>query len=109
MDHADKTPGQSIAPSSLFESVLILTAKDQAKADEVELGNDIGIEKKQFLDMLEKMQTGEESDRLIDYRAVLEPGGFAEATLRAGGANTKTKGKAYQSKGVGLKTITQTA
>jgi len=33
VDHHDKLPGRSIAPSALLESALILTAKEQVRED----------------------------------------------------------------------------
>lgn len=52
----------------------------------------VEIEKESFLKMLERIGEGDETDRLLEHRAVLEPGGLAEATL-AGSKEHRGKGK----------------
>jgi hypothetical protein len=97
MDKADEAPGGHLAPGALLESTLLLVAKEQAKEDGIELGpdgNEIAVDRNQFQVMMDRVMEGMESDRLVDHRAVLDPGGYAEATLGAG--LTKGKGKGTQ-------------
>lgn len=86
IDHAEAQIGNTVSPSAVLESILIISAKDAAKAAGREGFRDVEIGAKDFAATMDRISGGLEDDRLMAHRAVLEPGGLAEATMLYGDA-----------------------